>query len=58
MSPREQSDAVKLLAETVAALERRVAQKPNPEDVKLVERARAFLALPLDAPQSHGSRRG
>ncbi len=58
MSPKEQSEAVKLLAEVVAALERQVAAHPNPDDVATVARAREFLTLPVGAePESHGSRR-
>lgn len=57
MSPKEQSESVKLLADVVAALERRVAQAPTPDDVALVERARKFMVLPLPDPESHGQRR-
>jgi len=57
MSPREQSEAVKLLADVFRALERRVAQAPTPADVELVERARTFLTLTIDGPESHGTRR-
>lgn len=55
VSEKEQAAALKLLAEMVKVMEVRGAR--NAEEHSLLVRAKAFLALPVVGPESHGQRR-
>ena len=55
MSEREQAAALKLLSEMVKVMEVRAAR--NASEHALLVRAKAFLALPVVGPESHGQRR-